>query len=406
MAAKSQNGSVGELEAFTQELLQGIGALVEYRQGVLEAVLPETHLGDLGGEGFARLAFDPYVAEKAGAQYLSLGSPLADELIAMASRMGSVTRWYINGLRWSQRRAIHLDQWKARFANARIFYDEMEIPFACHYLIFNFQVSYLSDEKREEVHTVVVDSGTLQPAPRLQEGWRRMRLEPKRDFYAPDADCPPNAASLTAAYQRSIQLLQIQIAATVATYQRRASRHFEMESLRINTFYDDTKDELRRRLERTEEPERRRTLEHKIEASEVERKRKLADAGAKHHLRVALSLLNAAIVSQPKVSGRVQLQNRYTTAEVSVVFDPLTGTLELPSCHVCHNGATTIHLCANGHLACDACILTCSACQRVHCRECGVGACSVCGRPLCAQSENRCPSCGQVTCLEHRGRCH
>lgn len=83
-----------------------------------------------------------------------------------------------------------------------------------------------------------------------------------------------------------------------------------MESLRINTFYDDTKDELRRRLERTEEPEHRRTLEHKIEASEVERERKLADAGAKHHLRVALSLLNAAIISQPKVSGRVQLQNR------------------------------------------------------------------------------------------------
>ncbi len=99
------------------------------------------------------------------------------------------------------------------------------------------------------------------------------------------------------------------------------------------------------------------------------------------------------------------MQNRYATSEASVVFDPLTGSLELPSCDVCHEGAGTVSLCGNGHLACEGCILTCSACSREHCRDCGC-ACSVCGRALCSHSQSRCPACGQVTCLDHRGRCH
>ena len=406
MSATPTNASIAGLETFAQELLHGLGALVEKRDGVLEAILPDAHQGALGEGGFLRLAFDPYIAEREKARYVSVGSPLADELIALAGSVGSVTRWYINGLRWSQRRAIHLDHWKARFVNSRISNDGMEFPFACHYLLFNFQVSYLSDEKREEVHTVVVDSGTLQPAPTLQAEWQRMRLEPKRDFYVPDAERLPDAARLAAVYQRAIELLQKQIANSVTSYRRRASRHFEMEGLRINAFYEDTGEELRRRLQRTEEPERRRILEQKIEASEAERQRKLADAAAKHHLRVGLTLLNAAVITQPKVRGRVQVQNRYATAEASAVFDPLTGALELPSCHVCHDGAGTIRLCSNGHLACEDEVLACSACSREHCRLCGVGACSVCGRPLCGQSQSRCPACGRVTCVDHRGRCH
>lgn len=400
------NASIGGLETFVAELLQGLGALVDERDGVLEAILPDAHRDVLGGGEFLRLAFDPYTAERAGAQHVSLGSALADELIALAGTLGGVTRWYINGLRWSQRRAIHLDQWKAGFANARISYDDAEYPFACHYLLFNFQVSYLSDEKREEVRTVILDAGTLQPALKLEEGWQRMRLEPARAFHVTDVDRLPDAARLAAIYRRAVQLLQHQIAESVASYRRRASRHFEMESVRINTFYDDTREELRRRSDRTEEAERRKTLEQKMEASEAERERKLADVSAKHHLRVSLTLLNAAVITQPKVRGRVQVQNRYASAEASVVFDPLTGSLELPSCHVCHDGAAIIHLCANGHLACEGCILACSACSREHCRNCGVGACTVCGRVLCAHSQSRCPACGLVTCQEHRGRCH
>lgn len=406
MALKLLDNQTESLHGFTADLLQAVGGLVEEQAGVLEVVLPDERQELFDGEAFLRLAFDPETAERAGARYLAVGSPLTERLLSLADGIGLTARWYINGLRWSQQRAIDLSRWRARFTNARFTFDGVEFPFACHYILFNFQVSYLSDEKREEVRAVAVDAGSLQAAPRLQEGWSRMSLEPRRAFHVSDVDNLPDATRLSAVYERAIQLLRRRIDEGIASFKRRASRHLEMEELRINSFYDDTRSELERRLERTEDPERKKTLQRKIEACEAERAAKLADVAAKHRLRVTVTPLNAAVITQPKVRGRLKVENRYANATASVVLDPLTGELELPSCEVCHEGATSLHLCANGHLTCERCILTCSACKREHCLTCGVGACSVCGRALCAHSQNHCPTCGRVTCEDHKGRCH
>ncbi len=406
MATRLLDDKTISLESFTSDLLQGVGALVEESGGVLEALLPEAHQQAFEGDGLLRLAFDPETARRSGAQYVTVASPLTERLLYLAGQIGLTTRWYVNGLRWPQQRAIDIGKWKARFTNARLVYDGVEFPFACHYVLFNFQVSYLSDEKREEVRSVVVDAETLQPAPRPLERWERMALDARREFHASGIDALPDVDRLSVVYHRAVQLLRRQVAETVAHHRRRASRHMEMEKLRVSSFYDDTRHELQRRLARTEDPERRATLERKIEACEVESGAKLADVEAKHRLRLQVSPVNSAIITQPKVRGRVKVENRYATSVANVVFDPLTGELELPSCQVCHDPALSVHLCANGHLACESCILPCSACKREHCLNCGVGACAMCGRALCSHSQNLCPTCGRVTCEEHRGRCH
>ena len=253
----------------------------------------------------------------------------------------------------------------------------------------------------------MVDSPSLQSGHRLQQAWDKLHIAPHREFDAVGMDSLPDAERLNVIHRRAATILERQIADSIGAYRKRTTRSLELENLRINTFYGDTEAELKRRAARADATEERReTIQRKIEASNLERQRKLADIAAKHRLRVVFTLLNAAVITQPKVRSTVRVENRYASTDLPMAFDPLTGELELPVCEVCLEATEVVHLCANGHIACPNCILPCSACKREYCRMCGVGTCSVCGQPVCSHSEVRCPVCGKTTCPADKGKCH
>ncbi|MBI4493746.1 MAG: hypothetical protein HY690_13220 [Chloroflexi bacterium] len=420
------------LKALAVDVFRAVGALVEEDGGgLVEVLLPDAYQDRLDGASFLRLAFDPQAPLPPDAQLVTIGSPLTEQIVTLAEDLGLAARWYVNGLKWSQRQAIGLDRWRARFTNARFLGDGVEMAFACHHVLMNFRVSYVSDEKREELRTVVVDVHSLQPAPLLQRLWARLpassegvftipaelrpagvtwsrpvAVMPQPDFYLSDRDELPSRGTLETLHQRTVALLEREIAESIATYQRHAARQLELERLRIETFYADSEAELQRRLERAETDERRAAVQAKIEAGRLDCQRKLADIQAKHRLRVVVQLLNAAFITQPKVRTHVKVENRYASAGLDVVLDPLTMELELPTCQSCAEVMASVHLCAAGHLVCDACARPCAFCKREYCRDCGMATCAVCGRPICPQSQVRCSTCTQVTCPDDRGRCH
>ena len=80
----------------------------------------------MSGESFLRLTTDPIVAARTGASLLAIGSPIVDQLVALADGFGRSTRWYVEGLKWSRRQAISLDRWGATFVNARVRGDGVE----------------------------------------------------------------------------------------------------------------------------------------------------------------------------------------------------------------------------------------------------------------------------------------
>lgn len=424
------------LRRLSVDVLRAVGAEVEeVPGGLLDVLVPEVHQVRLGGDGFLRLAFDPEVAAAhPDAQYVAVGSPLAESIVVLGQRLGVAARWYINGLRWSRRQAIRFDRWtsQVKLTNARFLPGSgVEFPFACHHVLYNFKVAYVSDEKREELRTVVVDGSSGQPAPLLEELWESLPVSfggqyhfpeslrpPGASWPAPvslsvhpearlaDTDQLPDAKALEVLYRRAGEILRAQIADTLGTYRRRAIRRLEMERARIGAFYDDTEAELRKRLARAETDERRESIELKLEANQLDRERKLADIVAKHRLRVVVTPLSAAFITQPKVRTHVKIENRYASAQLPVILNPLSGQLELPICQSCREAVASIHLCANGHVTCDGCIRLCAFCQREYCRDCGVGECAVCHRPVCTHSQVACPTCGKITCAGDRGRCH
>lgn len=421
-----------DLRSLALDIFKAIGALTEENgEGTVAVVVPDAYQACMGEQGFLRLAFDTHGTVPPDAQLVTIGSPLADQILALAGEFGRTTRWYVNGLRWARRQAIALDRWRGRFVNARFLMDGVELPFCCHYLLMTFRVSYISDERREELRTVVVDSGSLQPSLLLQRLWEsppslagdvlyfpdRLRpagvswpqpvfLASRPDFYISGMDQLPGWNDLELIYKRALTLLERQVADSIATYQRRTARLSDVERARVTAFYDDTEAELLRRMSRADSDDRRRALQAKLEACRLERGRKLADIVAKYRLRVVFKLLNAAVITQPKVRTRLKVENRHSSADLMVVFDPLTGEIELPTCASCYEATECVHLCANGHLACESCIHACDFCKREWCRDCGIESCVLCKRSVCPANMVRCDVCGRVTCPDHRGRCH
>lgn len=424
-------GSSLDLRALAIQVFQAIGALVdESADGSLDVVIPEAYQAQLRGEGFIHLVSDPEIAARSSATLLTIGSPIVDELVALADQFGRSARWYVEGLKWSRRQAVNLDRWGATFVNARFRGDGVEHAFASHYVLLNYRVSFVSDEKREELHTVVLDTISRQPADVLQRFWERRPTSEHDRLYIPEdlrptgvtwpepiiltarpslhlieADHLPDRPALESLQQRALTVLERQIADSLAGYRRRADHLLELERARIDAFFDDTEAELRRRQARTEDPARRQGIQDKIEAARLDRERKYADLAAKHKLRVVVKLLNAAIITQPKVRTFLTIENRYATTKLAVVYDPLTGDVELPICQNCSEPTRTVHLAANGLVLCDNCAVACGFCKREYGQDRDMARCAVCQRAICPQHQIPCEHCGLLTCPDDRGRC-
>lgn len=411
-----------ELETFVLRFLESHGALLDRpAYGLVDVVLPDEVSQRLGVDGYLRLTFDEQVAAAhSEAIHLTYGHPLVDRITEVARGEGHAVHWYINQVRLEKPDLFEVIRKEIGLANARL-RPEKEArpqPQLHHYLRFNFKAAFVSDEKQEELVSILMDVNSGQPAWELDKVWGRVFLE--RGSHLPDVPQAPLAwhsdGSTDVLSEETLQLLQERAAQAVArkaaptleALQKRTARHLELALARLQTFYDDTEADLQRRLARTDDESRRRSLEGKLAFAQADRKHKLADAQAKYRLRLVLDLINVAFISQPKLALAVGIENRYASVRKNVIWDPLLHRVEPILCDVCQVPRFRLHLCANGHLACDDCVLYCGACKREFCKLCEmyVSACAVCNRPLCVYSQIRCQVCGRVTCQEHQGQCH
>jgi hypothetical protein len=199
-----------------------------------------------------------------------------------------------------------------------------------------------------------------------------------------------------------------ELAESLDNLRRRAQRHLELDQARLEQYYADLQTDLERRLSRATE-DRRPALADKLAAVQVERQNKLLDAQAKYELRLTLELINLSVISQPKITLPVQIENRHTNVTRLLTWDPLLRRLEPLVCDACGQPGYELFLCANGHLAHKECLAPqCVDCKRAYCQKCGnsVKSCVVCDQPVCVRSLSRCATCGRGTCQEHIGLCH
>ncbi len=407
------------LQDFVLAYCEEVGGLIERpAYGLVDLLLPDKVARRLGTEPLVRLAFtEETAAAHPEASHLTYGHPLLEGVVEDMQKRGLALRRYVNDVRLERSGLFQLIKNELAFPNAwlRPLKNAVEAPRTYYYVRFNFKVALVTDEKQEELASILMNLNTGQPAWELEEQ-EILPLEPEyrlRTMYdAPllwRPELPLNSPERLAWLQQEAgRAVARKLTPTIEALQQRTARRLELDRARLEAFYDDTAADLERRLARTEDEARQASLEEKLAFAHAERERKLADVEAKYQLRINLELINTVLISQPKIALQAKLQNRYTSAQPTFVWDPLLHRVEPPLCQVCGRPAPRVHLCANGHLADEGCILHCAFCKRVFCTLCqdDVGACAVCGKPLCVHSQILCKVCGQVTCQEDVGQCH
>jgi len=439
-----------ELADFVLNYYREGGAIVEPpAYGVHEVLLPDELAARLGLSAYQRFAFDDMLAAEANGAgevtHLGYGHPLVESLIEAARQGAACTRLYVNAVRLDKRGLADLARKALSFPNARLVEveDQTESRTLGHYVRFNFKAALITDEKREQLLSVLMDAQggyavqelteierltTLETMPGFEHlpvmppVWRSLVEEPPFDKASTLRQAQDTAGSaqrlrrplsrqaLEGLLERAKRAALDELAEPLDNLQRRAARFLELDRARLEQYYDDMQRDLKRRLERAADGDRRKALEDKLGAVQIEREVKLADAEAKYRLRVELELINLLVIAQPRLVLPMNVVNRTATVTRTVVWNPLLHRIEPLTCDVCGRASTRLFLCTGGHLAHEECLLPhqCVDCKRVYCHLCTdqMKACVVCDQPICARSLNHCPTCGRGTCREHVGLCH
>jgi hypothetical protein len=434
-----------ELADFVLNYCREAGAIVEPpAYGVYEVLLPDDLATRLGVPAYQRFAFDdtPLVlppvlrsAQDGNLQsggpagvgevtHLSYGHPLVEDLVEAARQVPACAHLYVNTVRLDKRGLADLARQALSFPNARLVKvmgrnnePEMESPTLGYYVRFNFKAALITDEKREQLLSVLMDAQGGCAVEDLAEIERLTTLETMPAFehlpvmppvWLPGGE-PLSRQALEGLLERAKRVALDELAEPLESLQRRAARFLELDRARLEQYYDDMQRDLKRRLERAAD-DRRQSLDAKLVAVQAEREAKLADAEAKYRLRVELELINLLVIAQPRLVLPMKIENRTASVTRPVVWNPLLHRIEPLTCDVCGRASFRLFLCTGGHLAHEECLLPqqCVDCKRVYCRLCTdqMEACVVCDRPVCASSLNRCLTCGRGTCREHVGLCH
>jgi hypothetical protein len=435
---------VDELADFVLNYSREAGAIVEPpAYGVYEVLLPDDLAARLGVPVYQRFAFDDTLAAeewrmeneewRMGADdvtHLSYGHPFIESLIEAARQVPASAHLYVNTVRLDKRGLADLAHQALSFPNARLVEVEGggESPALGHYVRFNFKAALITDEKREQLLSVLMDAQGGYAVKELAEIERLVTLEttpafehlpvmlsvwlpgeePPFDWGNATLSTPLSRRTLEGLLERAKRAALDELAEPLDSLQQRAARFLELDRARLEQYYDDMQRDLKRRLERAAD-DRRKALQDKLVAVQAEREAKLADAEAKYRLRVELELINLLVIAQPRLVLPMNVVNRTATVTRTVVWNPLLHRIEPLTCDVCGRASSRLFLCTGGHLAHEECLLPqCVDCKRVYCRLCTdqIKACVVCDRPVCASSLNSCPTCGRGSCREHMGLCH
>lgn len=409
------------LNAFRQQ-----DAIVEPpAYGVHEVLLPDKSAHRWGVPSFMRLTFDDVSPEGAGeVTRLGYGHPLVETLAEELRDHLACAIAHANNVRLDKRGLAQLARRSVSLPNARLseIPRQVERPALSYYAVFNFKVALITDEKREQLVPVMMDFQAGHAVADRAQIEALMSLENESAFgglppasvrwmkTSPLASDPLAEPVLSALLERATRAALDEMATPLERLQRRAARHLELDRARLTEYYDGLARDLDRRIARAGDDDRRESLEAKLAAVETEREAKLNDVEAKYHLRIEMTLVNLMVITQPKVLLPVQIGDRHTKIERTVVWDPLLHQLEPLVCDVCGRPGERLFLCAGGHLAHEECLLAeqCVDCKRLYCRLCAdqMSHCVVCNRPVCGRSLNRCDVCGRGTCREHVGLCH
>jgi len=415
----SEDKDVVRIRNFVTNSLNGIGAVTEFLSyNYAEALIPDDLSDYFEGENYFKLAFDFDVARRhEDAEFVTYGSYFLDRLTYVARQQGLAGKRHISSgeidiqsVERKLRGKVIFRGCKGAFLAAK--------PMLYHYALFNFKVSYISDDKLEEIHKVLVNLNT-----NLVDEAMSDELESSILIDKPDIGYPPEeVCSINEAYQVATTYLEERIQPKIEELEGTLKGRLGPQKKQVEEYYETLAAELEERRERVKsDPEKAKVFDEKLQVNEIDKQRRLRELEDKSRLSVSLLLFNGFLISQYKARGRYRVSRGKTERDLFVAWNPILNEIDHIACEKCRKGMTdsgwesrgfserkraTVQLCYHcGSIGCEDCIEECSQCKTCTCRECELANCVVCDKPLCKDCKIVCADCGDTICEKHLESC-
>ncbi len=265
------------------------------------------------------------------------------------------------------------------FRNARLELGEglaSVVPWAT----FHFHVTFLWDEKREDLVSIPVDlhTGARVAQASLEKAWLDSGGLPGAD-----------RGGLSAGLGFARRHLRGELASRIQAMQNQARNHLEVEEARLASYYGGLIEDLAKRLG-SASPQRRAGLEAKRLQAEADWAARRTEMQDKFRLRVRAELACLEVVDLPRILMPSRLVAGKSVRELVLSYNLLTREFDPLACESCLGATHVVWMCESGHLSCAKCHSTCLGCDRPVCRVCQSEDCARC-RAV------RCPACGSCS---------
>lgn len=336
---KETSNAVEFIGGWAQEFLNESGAVMEAdaSRRWIEVLIPEPLSLRLGTD-FLRIPLEPETEETSN--LLSSGSSLLGRLMEESLSQGRCARWYL----WAQiRKTLSLEDVirKAVFYGSRpkgLATKTVYVP--C--VLFYFQVSYLSDDKQEDIVPVFFHPFLWRTLPYGPYEYAMSARE--NELGLEEIILPP----VNTLYEAVKEAVVFSTQDRCKLYQEREQKRFEREACRVKEYFVLARKDLERRMLREGLAEEKKgVLLAKIRVLETEGKRKLMDLEEKHRLVVQFRLVSAAKIFVPQILAKVTIEGRGITepCTLTVFWDSILKETLFPVCPLCRGEMANIAVC-------------------------------------------------------------
>lgn len=409
------------------------------------------------------LCFSP--SPSGTAEYITFGHPLLDRMLALSSGRGTAASLLSSrafepdflhlvlrddpflSVRTGNkefdrlRRALH----RVSFPNSRPHLVKRSLSYQLQ-LLFGFRVSFVSDEKCEQLVSILMDPIT-ESADALIDIGETISFVPAKDVRSSGYDIPTDGAPVPLEvmlsqasemlpahayttlrlYRKACQVLEDRLRSDLEKFSADAEVRLRKDLERIDAYYgglaQEALDPLRKVFRQMAASSVRVQLAHSYDSEhryakqlhqmkqraqameadyeeevgelEKERARRQSELIAKYQTRAEVRLISLAALWVPRVEFSLRLAGP-VRREVSFVYDVLRQRLVDHMCDMCEQALDVAYLCGCGELVCVGCFHTCADCAKGMCAACVADRCHICNAPLCPDCGSSCPWQGRA----------
>jgi hypothetical protein len=301
-----------------------------------------------------RVTFDTEaLSDHPHAQLLTFGHPTLDKIFAMAHQQGSVGKIFLSGfnlqphqllLKLRQQLCIHKD------LNI-----EFGIPRILHFTLwfYWFQATFVCDEKIQYLFEVGIDQYYGRLTRHLQELLESTQITSVPMIPYPDV----GGIAPTEAYFLARSEIIIKLRSMMRNYKAKLETHLTQESNQITRYFEGMIAEVEGQKKKTLNiGEDNEAIQQKKRSLQLEKQARLLELQKKMTLKVDLKLMNLLSIVMPKIATPLKLTSRRNlSADLIVVWNPLTETVEPISCPQCHNPTLELTQDSSGVIHCVQC---------------------------------------------------